>query len=478
MKTENIRISDLTLPRWNPRKIKDENFQALCESIKTDLEFLRARPVIASDRTGKLVVVAGNMRARAAKSIGMKTVPTIVVTLTEAKEKEWSLKDNLHQGEWDWDLLADFGEDFLRGVGFEDGELDQVFGVDVDEDFDAEKEAAKVLKDGDLRTAAGQLWQLGDHKLIVGDCTDRGVWKKLFGAEKFDFMFTDPPYRIGYGIGNRKQRTKSGFKIQRMRTYPTVGATNKNGQPINSEKSRLKGFGYKQNRVYMGVEMKGGVPEYDEWLSIAHQYQNPNGANVMVFENWRNTVDLWAALEKYWKIANMVIWWLPNRSQGFSAPHKFFSKFDIAPLAGNGVLNRDHEQELEEYLREKGQKLLDTYEVILYARQGRSAWDKKKGSRFARVNDHITWNAESSRSSGQNLVFGSKPPQILTPFVKILSPRNGIVAEPFGGSGSTLVSCEIMKRKCRVIEIVPLYAEIILRRWEKLTSHKAVKIHD
>ena len=107
----------------------------------------------------------------------------------------------------------------------------------------------------------------------------------------------------------------------------STGETSKDGKP--------KGFGYKQNRTYKGVESEG-VPEYDEWLSIANDFQNPKGANIMIFENWKNTVELWQAIEKYWKIRNMIIWWLPNRHQGFSARHKFFSKYDIAPLADKG----------------------------------------------------------------------------------------------------------------------------------------------
>ena len=196
----------------------------------------------------------------------------------------------------------------------------------------------------------------------------------------------------------------------------------------------------------------------------------------MIFENWRNTVELWQAIEKYWKIQNLVIWWLPNRTQGYSRPHFFFNKYDVAPLPREGVLNQEYEKELDNYLGEHGQKLLDSYEVVLYGQKGDSYWDRKKNTRWAKVSDHITWNADTAKSSGQNLIFGTKPIQILTSFVKILSPREGIVVEPFGGSGSTLISSEIMKRKGPVIEIEPIYAEVILARWEKLTGKKAIKI--
>ena len=456
---------------YNPRTWNTETMGQVKESLN---RFEVVDPLIVNMAKGReYVVIGGHLRLEAAKQLGLKELPCAFVNIPDLeREKELNLRLNRNVGDWNFDLLKDFDETLLQSVGFDEGELDEAFGLEVDDQFDADKEAEKILRGEKLRTASGQLWQLGDHKLYIGDSTDKKSWAKLFGKEeRFDFLFSDPPYRIGYGVGNRKQKTKDGFKVQKVRTYPTIGATDKTGRAI-------KGFGHKQNRIYLGVEMKGGVPEYDEWLSLANEYQNPKGANVMIFENWKNTPELWRAMEKYWRIANMVIWWLPNRSQGFSARHKFFSKYDVAPLAGDGVMNQEYERELEEYLHEKGQKLLDTYEVILYGKQGESAWDKEKGTRFARVNDHITWTADTAAASGQNLVFGTKPLQTLVAFVKILSPRNGIVAEPYCGSGSTLLACEIMKRQCRAIEIVPLYAEVILRRWEKFTGRKAEKIHD
>ena len=139
-------------------------------------------------------------------------------------------------------------------------------------------------------------------------------------------------------------------------------------------------------------------------------------------------------------------------------------------------------QQIGEYLAgvlilsKVGEKLLDTYEVILYATQGKPAWDKKKGTRWAKVADHITSTAGSLASHGDNVIFGTKPIPILVPFIKILSPRDGIVVEPFAGSGSTIIASEIMKRKCRAIEIEPTYAEVIIARFEKFTGKTAKKV--
>jgi len=448
-KNEKRKISELKQFEGNPRQANEKETEDLNKSLD---RFNLAEPLVINT-TGE--VIGGNFRLRLLqqKRIEQADVRVPDRELTREEAKELNLRLNKNQGSWQLDLLANFSEDLLKDIGWNSSELDEIFSLETTDDFDLEKEFQKAVKEPKgLKT--GDLWQLGEHKLLIGDCTKKENWEKLLGDERFDFLFTDPPYLIGANLGNTKIGSHDyKFKIK------TKG-----------------GFGYKGLREYRGLKERGGVPSYDSWLSIANEFQNPEGANVMVFECWRNTVRLWQAIERYWKIKNQIIWWLPNRSQGFSAPHKFFSKYDICPLAGEGVLNEEYEEELDDYLKQKGQKLLDSYEIILYANQGKSHWDKQKGSRWARINDHITWTAETGKSSGQSLIFGTKPLQVLTPFVKILSPRNGIVVDPFCGSASTLISCQIMKRRCRTIEVEPLYGEIAISRFERFSGQTALKL--
>jgi DNA modification methylase len=153
-----------------------------------------------------------------------------------------------------------------------------------------------------------------------------------------------------------------------------------------------------------------------------------------------------------------------------------FKKFDIAPLAGSGVINEIDEEEFENYINDKGQKFLDSYEVSLYGGKGKAHYDQgKKHSKYWKVTDHVTW--ASGSGDKQNLVFGTKPIQILVPYIKILSPRDGIVLEPYAGSGSTIIASEIMKRKCRAIEISPTYGEVIIARFERFTGKTALKLN-
>lgn len=490
--TEKRKVKDLIPYERNPRQMTDKQKADLEESLK---KFnLVEIPAINTDNT----IIAGHMRLKIMMVLGRGEEEIDVRApnrkLNQKELEEYNIRSNKNTGEWDWNMLGNFDEELLSDIGFTGDELDNIFKLEETDTFDEQKEFEKAVKNP-RGVKTGDLWQLGEHKLLIGDCTKKENWEKLLRGERFDFMFTDPPYRLAYCKKRvRKVHTKDGWKIKKEREYNSVGETDREGKlkqmgprflkikkwavekRLQKSTPQYRAFGAKKNRYYEGVEMKGGVPEYDEWLSIADQFQNPKGANVMIFENWRNVVDLWQAIEKYWKIRNMIIWHLPNRMQGFAMRQQFFNKYDIAPLAGDGIINKESEEEMEKYLAEKGQKLLDTYEVIFYGKKGDSVCDKKKGTRYAKISDHITWVASTEKSGGQSVIFGTKPLQILVPYVKILSPRNGIVMEPFGGSGSTIIASEIMKRQCRAIEISPLYAEVIIARFEKFTGKKAIKL--
>lgn len=463
-----VEIDKLKPAPYNLRRWSEQEKENLNKSIE---EFGIVDPIIANSADGrKNIVIGGHFRLHIAKERGIKTVPVIYLNIPdEKKEKELNLRLNKNLDEWDYALLKEFDEEMLIDVGFAEQDMDIIFGLEKAEGFNAKAAYEKAVKEP-RGVKLGDKWQLGDHILVVGDATDRGAWEKLFVGDKFDFMFTDPPYRLSYSKKRtRKVKTKEGWKSKPQREYETVGTTDFEGKP-------KAGFGSKSNRFYEGVDTKGGVPEFDAWLSIANDFQNPDGANVMVFENWRNTVDLWQAIEKYWKIRNLVIWHLPNRHQGYSLPHGFFGKYDVAPMGGDGVLNLQEEEGFREYLEENGQALLDSYEIAVYGNKGKSEHDKPKRTQFWQVSDHVTWKAGDEKSSGQGLIFGTKPVEILVPYIKILSPRGGIVAEPYGGSGSTIIASEVMKRKCRAIELSPTYSEVILTRWEKFTGRKAEKV--
>lgn len=128
-------ITELKELPGNPRTIKKDQFEKLKQSIKDNADYFEARPIILSDRTGELVILAGNQRYKAAKAIGLKEVPTILLpNLAEEREKEIIIRDNVENGEWDMDILANEWDE----IKLSDWGVDNVFKpmpLDVDEFF-------------------------------------------------------------------------------------------------------------------------------------------------------------------------------------------------------------------------------------------------------------------------------------------------------------------------------------------------------
>lgn len=129
-------IKDLCKLEGNPRVIRDKQFKQLCESIAANGDYFEARPVILSDRTGKLVIIAGNQRYEAARQIGMKSIPTVLLQgLTEEREREIIIRDNVSNGEWDFDVLAnEWDAGNLLSWGVDIPHIEAAQPVDIDEE--------------------------------------------------------------------------------------------------------------------------------------------------------------------------------------------------------------------------------------------------------------------------------------------------------------------------------------------------------
>ena len=116
------KVEDINELEGNPRTITKDQFEKLKTSITNNGDYFEARPCILSNRTGKLVVIAGNQRLRAAKALGLKEIPTVLLEgLTEAREREIVIRDNVENGEWNMDELANaWDENSLREWGLDD----------------------------------------------------------------------------------------------------------------------------------------------------------------------------------------------------------------------------------------------------------------------------------------------------------------------------------------------------------------------
>lgn len=189
------------LPK-NPRFIRDERYKALVKSIEDAPEMLKLRELLVVEHGSKFVVIGGNMRLRACKELGMETVPCKVLPADTpvAKLREYAIKDNNGFGQDDWDILAnEWDAEELQEWGMElpmDWDVDGQGDVTATEDdFDESEVTETVCK-------RGEVWQLGEHRLMCGDSTSEEDFAKLMGEERADMVFTDPPYGVSIGDKN------------------------------------------------------------------------------------------------------------------------------------------------------------------------------------------------------------------------------------------------------------------------------------
>lgn len=431
-----VSIKELKPSEYNPRKISKESLEQLKESIR---RFQMVDPIIvnaASNR--KNIVIGGHMRLRGAKELGFKEVPVVYVKIPDVKrEQELNIRLNKNTGEWDFELLANLNEEFLANVGFSSEELDEVFGIDENpEVFDLQKELAKLdIKRVDIRK--GDIYGPGNHRVMCGDSTIKKDVLKLMGGEKADMCFTDPPYLLSYLTGKKRHGKAT------------------------------EGFGLKRDRKYLETNV---LPNNftELWMANIAKVQKPD-FSIIVFENPKNLRTIWNELEKHWKYRNTITWHVPNRVQGFSSKFKFFNKTDIALVGTKGNVSLNFEQETDELFQNE-------YDNALYATSGKPHFESYKKGKKICPTDFITFVAADEKSSGQGIIFGTKPLELLIPYIKVLAKRGDLIIEPFGGSGSTLIAAEKMKRRCYLMEKSPVYTAVILKRWEKLTGKKAKKL--
>lgn len=155
----------------NPRYIKEEDFERLCASVQNNPELFEAQPIILSDRTGEMVIIAGNQRYRAAKEVGLKEVPTVLLTgLTEQKEKEIIIRTNITNGKWDYDRLAN-----------DNWDVDDLsdWGVDVsfltlEEDKDNDDENKKDFPEKDLSNEVNTSFE------VIVECDNEEMQQEIF----------------------------------------------------------------------------------------------------------------------------------------------------------------------------------------------------------------------------------------------------------------------------------------------------------
>ena len=251
-------INSLISAEYNPRQLKKEQYQNIKESLQ---RFGFVDPVIVNkNKDRKNIIIGGHQRVKVAKDLKYTEIPCLELDLPLDKEKELNIRLNKNVGEWDYDILANlFDFNDLMDWGFTEDDL-AGFAPELEEeglidDDDIPEDVEPVCKLGDI-------WKLGNHRLLCGDSTKKENIELLLDGNKADMVFTDPPYGVDY---QSNMRTKS-----------------KKFDKIQNDNSFIK-----------------------EWIPLIDDYSN---GFVFIWTSWK-VVDVWIDLCKgIGDLSNMIIW--------------------------------------------------------------------------------------------------------------------------------------------------------------------------
>ncbi len=384
---EFVSIDTITPSDYNPQMISDADMKKLEKSIER--EGILENLVVNKDGT----IISGHKRYACAKKLGVESVPVRWVDCPKSKEKALNVAMNKIRGEFDMailpDLILSLDHEMQEITGFSEEEIGKMLDV-VKIDSVVEDEVPETKKDP--QTVLGDLWILGEHRLLCGDATKIDDVENLMNGEKADMVFTDPPYN---------QETEGGFSGD-------VGkALKKQSKEIES--------------------MCNFVP--DDFLNILPSVFKRNTMNAIVFCNKDLVIE--------------YLNWADNLDYSYNI--LFWKKPSAIPIGGS------YRPDVE-------------YMISL-----------RKNAIFNSSIDGCSYSKCQEFIREKNKVHPTmKPVEMLVNQIKICSNRGGIVADFFGGSGSTLIACEQVGRKCYMMELDPKYVRVIIDRWEKLTGEKAI----
>lgn len=411
---EKRKVDDLLPYEKNPRQISEKQIEDLKRSIK---KFNLAEvPAIDTNNS----IIAGNQRVKVLQLLGRGNEEIDVRVpnrkLTPEEYEQYLLTSNAVGGDWDFEKLKLFDTELLLEIGFGEDELMQIFddGLETEDDnFDAEKELAEI-KETDIKL--GDLFQLGPHKLLCADAHDPESIQKLMGKEKTSFIYCDPIYNISLdydkGVGGKQNY---GGKVNDRKSDAEYREFLKKGMQ-NAISVAEKDFHY---FCYCDQKYIGMVQDLFRELGIE------NKRVCMWIKNGQNPTPS-VAFSKCYE---------PCVYGTFGSP--YLSK-SIQNL--NEVMNKEIST---------GNRLIDDILDML------DIWLVKRlaGNEY----EHST----------------SKPPTLHEKAIRRCTKPGDIILDIYGGSGSTLIAAEMLKRKAYLIEIEPMFCQLIINRYEKLTGLKA-----
>ncbi|HRH25078.1 MAG TPA: DNA methyltransferase [Candidatus Paceibacterota bacterium] len=407
------KVIDLTKNGYNPRKLSESERRDLEKSIK---EFGAVVPIVLNIGSRTNIIIGGEQRLKIYADLGIAEVECMIPSreLTLEEEKELNLRLNKNTGSWNEELLKEFDMDMLLDVGFGDEELQNLFD-DVDmaeDDFDLDK----AIKETPIaKVKSGEIYELGKHRLLVGDSTDEDQVKKLIQDDLADIVWMDPPYNISWDYGgkyngsykdNKSEEEYSEFISKSMETAKKFAKPDSHffywsdPNSIGLSQSLYDKHGIKKRRVCLWIKSNQNCTPKIAWNRLYEPCTYGTVNEPYLNPNFRNA---------------------------------------------NEILNQEVTT---------GNQVLDELQDMI------DLWLVK-------------------RDNTQSYLHPTQKPVTLNekPFKRCSAPGH-IIFSGFAGSGSDLIACEQLNRVWRGVEKDLVFATIIIDRWEKFTNLKAKKIYE
>lgn len=438
MLTETRKLTDI-IPYENNPRINDGAVDAVAESIR---QCGYIAPIIV-DEDG--VILAGHTRHKALQKLGMAEAEVLVKTgLTEEQKRKYRLLDNKTNelAAWDFDKLVQE----LDGLDF--GDLDLDWGSQEDEE--PEDETEKLHDDGyeprepaEPKSQTGDIYQLGRHRLICGDSTDKAVIDALMAGAEADLLLTDPPYNVNY---DEKEKRLLEFRPnKRVEENRNTGIDNDAMGPIQFKEFLVQAFEQSLGAIRPG----GGVYIFHpdrERPNFQEAFQDAGGKYQQILIWVKNHIVL-SQRDYQWQHEPILYGVRPGSARYFTPARDNSTVIDDAkPVNPNKMTKSD---------------LVEEVKSLRLALQEKQPTDVLRFDKPAASDLHPTMK-----------------PIKLVGYLMANSTRPGeSVLDPFGGSGSTLIAAEQLGRRCYMAELSPKYVDVIIDRWEQFTGQKAVKLN-
>ncbi len=440
---EQVPIEALVPYARNARTHSDAQIDQLVASIG---EFGWTNPVIIDEEGG---IIAGHGRTRAAQRLGMATVPCIRLSgLTGAQKRALVLADNkiAENAGWDEALLASelqelsaLGYDTLL-TGFSDREIQELLRPDPAEsgkDPDscpAEHETSTVTQHGDV-------WILGAHRLVCGDCTDAAALSQLMQGDRAAIMWTDPPYNVAYGD---KAEMLQGYSKGHRNTTRILND--------DMDDASFRAFLAAFYRSAFSILDAGGA------IYVAHsEIERANFTNEFLRTGfklsgvviWRKNALVLGRSDYQWIHEPILYGWKPG------AAHRWYGGRKKTTVAQLG----DHSP---------------------FVQRADGRWELSLGGSVfvvngaAEVEEALPSVILEERPRRNDLHPTMKPVALIEAQLRNHVRKGDVVADLFGGSGSTLIAAERMGLKARLMELSPVFCDVIVRRWQEYMGGGAV----